>query len=500
MTKHRSIVRRFPRERLVKLFLQLGTDNTHEREAARLAIDSLLLQFDKTKTWADLIELLGGTPAVIHPDLARDIAALGSSDPNERAEARRNMKELLARHRKNWNDLVDVLGATSHEAWASDASDDPPRDPDLLGLIHYLLEEYVALRPHEYIAVSLWTLHTHVYSRYMHTPRLALRSPVADCGKTTLLDILSRLTARADKFDSITTAAIYHLIDATHPTLLIDEADNLGLALQPNGRLRAVFNSGHRRGGTVAILERSSTRRYSTFAPLAMALPDMFGTLPRTLNSRCVTITMERHSGQRELRRFDVNHPDRALDDAYRQILLWRRDAELNLEPEMPARVRNRFADNWRPLLSIAESLGWSTQAREAMITFAHEFQDADVKILLLSDIRKVFDARKVDRLPSKTMLGALHGLDADWNEFRGVRGDQQPHKLKDSELANMLREFRIRPRTIWPSNRTAKSKSAKGYRRSQFEEAWRAYCAEDGTAAQANNIRNLRPRSNGTA
>ena len=63
--------------------------------------------------------------------------------------------------------------------------------------------------------------------RFMVTPRLALRSPVADCGNTTLLDVLARLTARSEKFDAISTAAIFRLIDATHPTLLIDEADNL---------------------------------------------------------------------------------------------------------------------------------------------------------------------------------------------------------------------------------------------------------------------------------
>ena len=493
MTK---LVRRFPRERLGKFFRQFGTDNIHESEAARSAIDSLLLQFDKT--WADLIELLGGTPGAIRADLAHDIAALGSSDPEERAEARHNIADLLALHRKSWNDFADAL--VSPEAWVCDpVADDPPR-VNPLDLVHHLLEEYVALQPHEYIAVALWALHSHVYDRFMTTPRLALRSPVAGCGKTLLLDVVSRLAARADKFDSMTTAAIYRLIDAAHPTLLVDEADNLGLALNPNGRLRAVFNSGHRNGGTVAQVERSSVRRYSTFAPLALALPDMFGSLPRTLNSRCITITMERHSGQRELLRFDVNHPDRALDVAYRQILMWREDVELNPEPEMPAGVRNRFADNWRPLLSIADSLDWGERAREAMLIFAREFQDADAKILLLGDIRKVFDAEAVDAMPSKTLLDALYALDADWNEFRGVRGEQQPHKLKVTELASMLREFKIRPRTIWPSNRTAAAKSAKGYRRSQFEEAWRAYCADDGTAAHGNNVRSLRRASDGTA
>ena len=162
--------------------------------------------------------------------------------------------------------------------------------------------------------------------------------------------------------------------------------------------------------------------------------------------------------------------------------------------------MRNRFADNWRPLISIADSLGWGEQAREAMMIFAREYHDADVKILLLIAIRKVFNAQAVDCLPTKTMLEALYGMDeAEWCEFCGVRGDQLPHKLKETELARMLREFKIRPRTIWPPNRTPKSKSQKGYRRSQFEEAWRKYCADDGTPAQGSNIRTLRRVGDGT-
>jgi hypothetical protein len=319
-----------------------------------------------------------------------------------------------------------------------------------LSLVHHLLQEYVELRPHEYIAVALWTLHTHVYSQFLVTPRLAIRSPVADCGKTTLLDVVAKLAAQPSKFDSITTAAIFRLTDGQHPTLLIDEADNLGIALQPNGRLRAVFNSGHRKGGAVAIMERNSLRRFSTFAPLALALPDVIFGLPRTLNSRAITITMERYRGQRELRRLDANHSDPALDAAYHQCLLWRSDVQLDFDPEMP--MRNRFADNWRPLIAIADALGWGEQTREAMLVFAREFKDADAKILLLADIRRGFDAQQTDRLGSKTLLDVLHSFDeSDWCEFRGVRGDQQPHRLKDAEIASMLREFGIRPQTIRP-------------------------------------------------
>jgi hypothetical protein len=111
------------------------------------------------------------------------------------------------------------------------------------------------------------------------------------------------------------------------------------------------------------------------------------------------------------------------------------------------------------------------------------KYQDADCRITLLGDIRKAFDACGLDRLPSTALLAALHDLDGgEWSEFSGVRGDQQPHKLRHGELAIMLRDFAIRPRTIWPANRTPDSRSAKGYRRAQFEEVWRKYCADNGT------------------
>jgi uncharacterized protein DUF3631 len=494
MKRGRAIQRRFgdrERVRLGKLFRQIGTDNVHEAEAARSRIDSLLREFNKV--WADLIQLLGSTAAVnIDADLARNIAALGSSDPDVRAEARRNIADLLARHRKNWNDLTDMLCASSSAAWASNAAaHDPPR-VNPLDLVHYLLEQYVALEPHQYVAVALWCIHTHVFDRFMVTPRLELCSPVAGCGKTTLIDILSKLTAQAEKFDAITTAALYRLIDETHPTLLIDEADNLGIGLQVNRRLRAVFNSGHRSGGTLGISERGTTRKFSSFAPMALALPEMRG-LPRTLNPRSISIRMER--SQRKLKRFDANHPDPALDAAYLQIFLWRQKVELNPDPEMP--VRNRFADNWRPLLSIADALDWGERARETMLKFAREYEDADAKILLLTDIRKVFDDCGLDRLSSEALLHALRALEAEWSEFRGARGDQQPHRLRATELATMLRDFAIRPHSIWPLNRTSETKSTKGYRRSQFEEAWARYCSDDDTPSPT-NIRSLRVVSDG--
>jgi hypothetical protein len=484
-------------ERLVKLFRQLGTDNLHEADTARGRIASLLQKFNKS--WADLIALLGnGATLSIQPGLVADIAGLGDPDPVQRADARHRIMELLARHRMTWNDLADALCGVTLASWLSSSRPDPQR-VDPITLIVHLLKEYVALKEHEYLATALWAMHTHIYRHFMVTPRLVLRSPVAGCGKTVLLDILAKLVSVPKKVDSITTAALFRLIDETHATMLVDEADNLMLGLRGNGRLRSVFNAGHRHGGNIVLLEDGEAREFSIFAPLALALPDAAGGLPRTLNSRSITMMMERSS--RKLKRFDALRPDFALDAAYEQILLWRNDVELDDDPPMLEGLNNRIADNWRPLVAIASSLGWGNEAREAAVIFAKDYQDADVRISLLTDIRRAFDADGHDRLSTEAMLEALYALDdADWNEFCGVRGDQAPHKLKDSELASLLKDFKIRSRSIWPlvPRRDVKS-SKKGYRRAWFEGVWRAYCSDDGTAAQSSKPKGLRLASGGT-
>ena len=135
----------------------------------------------------------------------------------------------------SWNDLADALCGITPAPWLDPSAVPDPERVNPLNLIIYLLEQYIDLRGrYEYIVLALWVLHTHVYNQFMVTPRMALRSPTAGCGKTQLIDVLTKLTARPAKFDSITTAAIFRLIDKSHPTLFIDErrgAGNAALAI-----------------------------------------------------------------------------------------------------------------------------------------------------------------------------------------------------------------------------------------------------------------------------
>ena len=157
----------------------------------------------------------------------------------------------------------------------------------------------------------------------------------------------------------------------------------------------------------------------------------------------------------------------------------------------MPAGLRNRPADNWRVLLSIADACGmsrilessWGEAAREAAIALS-KGQDEDLGVLLLTDIRNIFDRRPtIDRLFSKVIVTELNELsDAPWSDWRGPRDDQASRHHSQSELARMLAPFGVKPKSIWPTRRGAGAKSSKGYYRKQFEAPWASYC--DGTPA----------------
>jgi hypothetical protein len=233
----------------------------------------------------------------IRAKLTKLHAMLGSGNAGEREAAWTKIDELLRKYRRSWTDLPDLLLKTAASDPVDVGEDDPApaTNVNILDVVHYVVGEYVDLRPHEYVAVALWILHAHLFDRFLVTPRLALVSPVRGCGKTTLLALIERLLPRSHRTDNITPAVIYRLIETDHGALLIDEADNLELAR--NGALRAVLNSGHRKGGNIMRVIKGEPKRFSTFAPMAIAV---IGGLPlpiihRRLSSRCIA-AMERGS------------------------------------------------------------------------------------------------------------------------------------------------------------------------------------------------------------
>ena len=111
--------------------------------------------------------------------------------------------------------------------------------------------------------------------------------------------------------------------------------------------------------------------------------------------------------------------------------------------------------------------------------------------VQLLIDVRTIFQAR--NRIGSAALVEQLIGLDeGQWGEWRGPNDDRPPRKLTQGELSRLLRPFGIRPKTIWPTRRRLGDMSCRGYLRSQFETAWRAYCLPADTPTQPSKIISL--------
>jgi hypothetical protein len=355
--------------------------------------------------------------------------------------------------------------------------------------VRFILEEYIAMTPREYIAAALWVLHTHLFDRFTISPRLAFTSPVRGCGKTTALAVIEQLAYRPERMDGATPAVLFHIIDRLHGTLLVDEADNLGLNV--NGILRAVLNSGHRKGGSIRRVIKGAPKKFSTFAPMAIAC---IGSLPLPLMQRSVIIDMEKTAGG-NLQRFDTGNSQtmQRINIVYGFVTRWARSKpKLDLDPKLPKDLKSRVADNWRVLIAIADTFGpaWARIAREAATTFAHAYHDEDAGVILLSDLRDIFNRTAADRMASVELIMALLDIEeSGWSEYRGVRDDQTPRQLSQGEMARLLRPFGIRLRPIWPLAKRRKGTSKRGYYRSQFEQAWARYCAEDVTPSQASNV-----------
>jgi hypothetical protein len=219
------------------------------------------------------------------------------------------------------------------------------------------------------------------------------------------------------------------------------------------------------------------------------------GSLPMPLVRRSIIVHMEKAAASNtSLKRFDTGDREtmRRINIVYGFIRRWGgAKPKLDLDPELPKDLKNRAADNWGPLIAIADCFGpaWSQIAREAAVIFARAFHDEDAGVVLLSDLRDIFNCTGANRMASANLITALLDIEeSGWGEYRGMRDDQAARKLTQGEMARLLRPFGIRPRSIWPQAKRRKGDtSRKGYYRSQFESAWQRYCSPAGTPAQAN-------------
>ena len=91
------------------------------------------------------------------------------------------------------------------------------------------------------IATVLWTMTAWAHEGTTHSPILAAISVEPDSGKSTLLGVLRFLVPKPFVSVEPTGPSVYRMVDREHPTLIIDEADDL---FYRKSDLRAIINAG----------------------------------------------------------------------------------------------------------------------------------------------------------------------------------------------------------------------------------------------------------------
>jgi hypothetical protein len=329
---------------------------------------------------------------------------------------------------------------------------------------------------------------------------IAVESPEKECGKSTLLTVLSHCVHRPVVSSNITSSAFFRLIAELDPTLLIDEAD---INLRGSDELRGILNAGYAKPNAFvwrvaydfapdsapeavpqppAPIRRGQANpgrlaRFTCWCPKVIA---SIGRVHDTLASRCIVIRLHRKTQAEACERLKFLDAT-ALKRQCARFAADHADAIAAAEPVIPDGLANRGADVWEPLLAIADLAGgrWPELARKAALALTATARDRNPITSLLLDILDLFVAQGAERFFSRDLVTCLNDRPGrPWAELRKGRA------VDETWLAKQLRPYGVQPVTI----RIGELR-AKGYTREALKPVFRRYVPQ---ADFENNLKEL--------
>jgi putative DNA primase/helicase len=449
---------------------------TPDKSSSDRQADDWLAAFAK-KSQEALAKRDAETQTTARPDDKVLIEALARKDHTEYDRMRADLAETLRIRVGTLDDKVEAIrkkrraldddAALPH--WKVDPWPEPVDGAELLNSIKQVFRRYIVLPKYADVALSLWVLHAWTMDAGDISPFMVLVSPTKRCGKTSVLILLYFLTPKSELAANITASSLFRYIEAIRPTLLIDEAETF---VKDNEELRGILNSGHTRVAAniirnVEVNGEHTPRRFSTWAAKAIAT---IKKLADTLEDRAVTVTLQRKARGAKVERLR-RRDNEQFSTLRRKAARWAADNFDKLtdpNPEVPGVLNDRAADNWRPLLAIAELTKgtWPKDARQAATTLSGEEDDGAIGVELLRDIKEAFGTDAEIR--SADLVAALTAdPERPWADWRHGR------PLTQKQLATLLKPFCIISTNVTPPGRA----QGKGYRRDDFEGAWEVYC-----------------------
>jgi Protein of unknown function (DUF3631) len=333
------------------------------------------------------------------------------------------------------------------------------------------------------VALTLWTAHTHAIEAADCTPYVRIFSPEKSSGKTRTEEVAFHLVRSGIRASSITASALFRLIDAHHPTLLVDEVDAIFAPKSEQEDLRSILNAGYERGNpvyrSVAVGKQWDANAYDSFCPKMLAGLEN-GKLPDTIVSRSIPIGLQRkRKGEPSISKFRKRTDPPRLHELRSALEAWATEDAIALlgaaYPEPADGLTDRQDDIWEPLLAIADLAGgdWPTLARAAAVELhSGDTENESYGVLLLADIRDVLEepiatfdlavqlVKRGDRGPWADWWGKLVESDSDASR-----------KSVGHQVARHLKRYGIKPKQV-----TVDGKNVRGFTAEDFADAFERY------------------------
>jgi Protein of unknown function (DUF3631) len=425
-------------------------ERKREQEQKRTEREATRKSKEKAKAFESLIEL----PSKQHETGLVDLAI--------------SLGEELDSLRDEFTDFIDSK-EMARDAERVAPWDEPVDTKVLLSEVEAQIRRYVVMSDDVATAATLWTMFSWTHDVAIHSPILIVTSAERDSGKTTLLGVLGFLVPRPYHVVEATGASVYRLVDHATPTLLVDEADRL---FQRKNDVAHIINAGWTRGQTIPRLVGKSVYQFDLFCPKAIGLIGL--AFPPATVSRGIVVKLWPKLPDEKIENFNFVDDD-DFAKLRRKLLRWSndiKDALKDAHPLLPAGFNNRVAANWKPLLAIADFAGAGQRVRQVAIRLSQKrlpIKSEGRRLLeslhtIFTDIEMITSAEAVTRLTADRT--------GEWIDFRG-RGP-----ITQRQLAAVPSDYEIFPVVLHPTRRSGLSR--RGYRRTQFTDAFARFLPSD--------------------
>jgi hypothetical protein len=368
----------------------------------------------------------------------------------------------------------------------------------ILDSIIGVLKRYVLfLLPEEQpLVLALWVIHTWLFAAFDYSPIIFVYAPAIRSGKTRVLEALKLVCRNVEHTEGASAAALVRIIsDGYVPTFLLDELDTVygpRKGNNPEGEnLRRFLNAGFKRGATFLRCgwkdKEIIVERFLCFCPKVLAAISQC--LPNSVADRSIPFEIKRQGKETKAQKMRDREAAVSVVSLRDELAVLAADEELiqtlnKARPLVPDELNDRQQDICEPLLAIAEHIGedWAEKARKALIKLCTaEAAQEDVRIRLLTDIKRIFDETGEQALFTQTLLGKLVDIadDAPWADWFEELIKKEKFQTAASKLARQLKHYKIKPVTVWRKNEYGGDVSAKGYQRAQFKDVWKRYLPE---------------------